>query len=86
MNTHLSFSLQPSGLQTVSAFEVVWKKEGRKKGGMEGEVRDGRGREGWKGKEGGKHFTLLVTIVHAIIILAWTCFLVNTKVLHAWLC
>jgi len=39
MNTHLSFSLQPlhpSGLQTVTAFEVVWKKGERREGGMEG--------------------------------------------------
>jgi len=28
-----SSAFAPSGLQTVSALEVVWKKEGRKKGG-----------------------------------------------------
>jgi len=46
-----SSAFAPSGLQTVSAFEVVWKKEGRKKGEMEGEGRDGRGREGGRGRE-----------------------------------
>jgi len=35
-----SSAFAPSGLQTVTAFEVVWKGE-RREGGMEGEGREG---------------------------------------------
>ena len=42
-----SSAFAPSGLQTVTAFEVVWKKGERREEGMEGEGREGGGREEW---------------------------------------
>ena len=40
-----SSAFAPSGLQTVTAFEVVWKKGERREGGREKKGREGGGRE-----------------------------------------